>query len=139
MTEGKSRDASKQSAHLRMGERGEDLAAAYLREKGWEIETRNYTTDHGEIDIVARRAVREGTLIAFVEVKSRKSSEVNAPELSVTARKRRTITGVARRYAAQFERRDTGYRFDVITVDMSEDPPAIHHFEGAFDSQGNPY
>ncbi|KQM63469.1 hypothetical protein ASE75_11985 [Sphingomonas sp. Leaf17] len=49
------------------GRRGERLAGWWLRLKGWQILDRRVRTRAGEVDIVARR----GSLIAFVEVKTR--------------------------------------------------------------------
>lgn len=123
------------------GAYGEELAAQYLRKKGWEILERNYKTKYGEIDIIVQTPIEngQGTLVAFVEVKSRTTTTENPPELSVTAQKRRTIVRVARFYADHHIQPRTGYRFDVIAVDFSKDPPELHHFEGAFDALGNPY
>ena len=50
-----------------VGVKGEDLAAAILEEKGYDILTRNYVTKAGEIDIIAKR---DDTVI-FCEVKTR--------------------------------------------------------------------
>lgn len=134
-------DGSSSSPHLKLGQRGEELAARHLREKGWEIADRNFRIERGEIDIVARREIEDGTatMVAFVEVKSRQSGDQTAPELSVTASKRRTIAHVGRVYAARHGGGRTGYRFDVIGIDFGNDPPKIRHFEGAFDASGNPY
>jgi putative endonuclease len=52
------------------GRRGERLAAWWLRLKGWRILDRRVRTPAGEVDLVARR----GTLIAFVEVKMRRTA-----------------------------------------------------------------
>ncbi len=121
------------------GDQGEELAAAYLEAAGWSIEARNFRTELGEIDIIASREVPGGVLVAVVEVKSRTETSRLSPELSVTASKRRRIIRVARLYEAHFEDPRRGYRFDVIGVDLGTDPPEIQHFEGAFDSRGNPY
>ncbi|WP_028967043.1 YraN family protein [Sphingomonas phyllosphaerae] len=51
------------------GRRGERLAAWWLRLKGWQILDRRVRTPAGEVDLVARR----GALVAFVEVKARRS------------------------------------------------------------------
>lgn len=127
--------------HLRRGRRGERIAADYLRDKGWSIEAMNFETKHGELDIVARRPVRrpEGHLVAFVEVKTRSSPGAMGPELAVTARKRSIITSMAEIYVQRYDRANTGYRFDVIGVDLSEESPTIDHFEAAFDVRGNPF
>lgn len=123
------------------GALGEELAAQYLSRQGWEILERNFESKYGEIDIIAQQQLEagQGALVAFVEVKSRRSTAQNPPELSVTAQKRRTIVRVARFYADRNIRPRTGYRFDVIAVDFSKEPPNIDHFEGAFDASGNPY
>ncbi len=127
--------------HLEVGRRGEDMAVAYLREKGWRIEDRNFETKYGEIDIIAERSVdgESGRLVAFVEVKTRSSSGAAAPHLAVTADKRRKLVRMGRTYADWHGRSNTGYRFDVIGIDLSEDPPKLQHFEGAFDFRGRPY
>ncbi|MEH3122328.1 MAG: YraN family protein [Sphingomonas phyllosphaerae] len=51
------------------GRRGERLAAWWLRLKGWQILDRRVRTPAGEVDLVARR----GALVAFVEVKTRRT------------------------------------------------------------------
>ena len=51
------------------GRKGERLAAWWLRLKGWTILDRRVRTPAGEVDLVAQR----GALIAFVEVKARRT------------------------------------------------------------------
>ena len=51
------------------GRDGEKRAALWLRAKGWSILAQRVKTPLGEIDLIAKR----GKLIAFVEVKWRKS------------------------------------------------------------------
>jgi putative endonuclease len=52
------------------GRRGERIAGWWLRLKGWRILDRRVRTPAGEVDLIARK----GSLVAFVEVKSRASS-----------------------------------------------------------------
>ena len=52
------------------GRRAERLAGWWLRLKGWSILDRRVRTPAGEVDLVARR----GALVAFVEVKSRRTA-----------------------------------------------------------------
>jgi putative endonuclease len=52
------------------GRDGEARAAWFLRAKGWRILDQRVRTPAGEVDLVARR----GKLVAFVEVKTRKTS-----------------------------------------------------------------
>ena len=53
------------------GRKGESWAAWWLRLQGWNILDRRVKTPRGEIDLVARR----GRLVAFIEVKRRKTVE----------------------------------------------------------------
>ena len=68
----------------RRGDMGEDFAAKYLEDKGYEIIERNFNTRLGEIDIVAK----DGRYIAFIEVKSRKSIDDAAYAISDVSKKR---------------------------------------------------
>ena len=51
-----------------IGRTGEDIACTYLKGNGYIVLKRNYRAARGEIDIVAKK----GSLLAFVEVKTRK-------------------------------------------------------------------
>ena len=53
------------------GREGETRAALWLTAKGWRILAKRVKTPRGEIDLIARR----GTLVAFIEVKWRRSRE----------------------------------------------------------------
>ena len=81
----------------RRGDMGEDFAAKYLEEKGYEIIERNFNTRLGEIDIVAK----DGTYIAFIEVKSRAEDCLYAPREAVTRSKQRKICKAAMLYKLQ--------------------------------------
>ena len=52
------------------GRDGEQRAAWFLRAKGWRILDSRVRTPAGEVDLVAKR----GNLVAFVEVKTRKTA-----------------------------------------------------------------
>jgi putative endonuclease len=53
-----------------LGRYGEELAAEHLQGCGFTVLARNVRTRQGEIDLIARR----GSLLAFVEVKTRRVS-----------------------------------------------------------------
>lgn len=82
------------AVHLLRGMRGEDLAAAYLQERGYEIQHRNWRTGFYEIDIIATRERK----IHFVEVKTRHSLAFGHPEEQVTRKKFRNLQKAAERY-----------------------------------------
>ena len=111
-----------------LGRIGESLAASYLIGCGWEIVDRNVRYREGEIDLVASR---DGVL-AFVEVKTRRSAAFGSPAEAVTRRKQRTIRIVASRYLAERRPRARSVRFDVMDIARDQGGFVITHLEGAF-------
>ena len=73
--------------HLDTGKQGEDKAAEFLADKGYEIVVRNYRYRHAEIDIIAKK----NKILAFVEVKTRTNLSYGMPEEFVDVTKRRLI------------------------------------------------
>ena len=74
------------SDKISKGKYGEQLAAEFLSENGYEIIERNYRYKHAEIDIIAR----QGEALIFVEVKLRSVKLLVCPKnLLGTKRKRR--------------------------------------------------
>lgn len=61
----------------RFGQVAETVAVWYLRAKGYRIVARRFRCRAGEIDIVARR----GRLLAFIEVKARRTAGAAADAL----------------------------------------------------------
>lgn len=111
-----------------LGYRGESYAAEYLTRKGYEILDRNYSCKQGEIDIVAKK---DG-LIAFVEVKSRKTLSPDfLPKASVTAAKQARIIAAAKEYIAAKEL-DAVFVFDVAEVVGHEGKIYVNLIEDAF-------
>ena len=111
-----------------MGDRGENLAARYLRNRGYKIIVRNYRCELGEIDIVAR----DGNTLVFVEVKSRAYDEP-APEDQVNAAKQHQITKAAKLYLSRYGLPQPPARFDVVAVLWpSGRDPIIRHTPHAF-------
>ncbi len=72
----RSRFSPSKPAHLRLGARGEKLAARYLRRHGFKVLYRNFRGRHGgEIDLVCR----ERDTLVFVEVKTRTREDFGRP------------------------------------------------------------
>lgn len=115
------------AAHNEFGQQGEELAAQYLRKKGYEILDRNWRSGHKEIDLV----MRKDDTIVFVEVKARANTNYGKPEDAVDARKMRLLILAADAYLRCYKW-DLAVRFDVITITGSVDRPYIRHFEQAF-------
>jgi len=102
----------RRSAHLRLGQRGERLAASLLRELGLEVLLRNYSCPAGEIDIVAR----DGEVLCFVEVKTRRRVGRARPAAAVGTAKRKRIARTARRYLHDLSTPDLLHRFDIVEI-----------------------
>ncbi|TDP75673.1 YraN family protein [Bradymonas sediminis] len=121
-----------------VGFRGEDIAADFMVEQGWDVVARNYQLNIGEIDLVVRRSEevygrREDTL-AIVEVKTKRDRRGPPPEASVTHAKRKRLVRLACVFMERQKIRRVNIRFDVIAVDLSTEEPTITHFPGAFDA-----
>lgn len=114
-----------------LGVWGEDLAAAFLQDKGYEQVARNYRCRYGEIDLI----VHNRKYLVFVEVKLRKSADFAAAAEYVDERKQAKL-----RTTAEFWLMDNATelqpRFDVIEIyapyGMKTKFPQFYHWEDAF-------
>ncbi|HYW70513.1 MAG TPA: YraN family protein [Pyrinomonadaceae bacterium] len=108
--------------HFELGARGEALAIEHLERAGYRIVAANFslpigrnTRDvivHAEIDVIAY----DGPTLCFIEVKTRASDEIAAPQTNVDLRKRRQIARAARSYRRLLGLIDSPFRYDVVTV-----------------------
>ena len=113
-----------------LGDRGENMAARYLRNLGYKIIVRNFRCNLGEIDIVAR----DGKTLVFVEVKTRALDEP-APEDQVNGFKQHQLTKAAKFYLSRYGIPQPPARFDVVAVVWPEGrDPQIRHTPHAFEA-----
>lgn len=111
-----------------LGAAGEDAAARWYESSGYEVVARNWRCAEGELDLVV---LRRGVL-AFCEVKTRRSERFGAPIEAVTSTKAHRIRHLAARFLREHAHHGQ-LRFDVAGVratpagDMSVDV-----VEGAF-------
>jgi putative endonuclease len=114
-----------------LSKEGEQLAADFLEEKGFEIIERNYRYGHGEIDIIALDPKDNFTV--FVEVKTRQNLYFGEPEYAITKKKQQQVKKVAELYLYDKEIEQIDCRFDVVTILLEdEDKPVINYYENAF-------
>lgn len=113
------------SRNQRVGRWGEQAAADYLAQRGYEILGHNIRTPYGEIDLLARR---EGIAV-FVEVKSRTSRWLGPPEIAVNHAKLSHMIACAQHYAQQ--NAIEHWQIDVIAVLKVEGETHVTHFENA--------
>jgi len=112
-----------------LGDKGEDIAARFLRKKGYRIIKRNYKTPSGEIDIIAR----DGDAVVFVEVKTRKGKLFGKPEEAVDRRKQKKIINTAFQFLIGMEEIPPA-RFDIVSIFIRGREKEIDHIENAFES-----
>lgn len=129
-TAGASSESSMGRSNL-LGAWGEALAAEYLRKKKYQIVACGYRCRFGEIDLI----VKNKKILAFVEVKLRKSDRFASAMEYVDRRKQDRLRMTASLYLSQNET-DLQPRFDVIEIyapnGMDTPNPEIIHLEDAF-------
>lgn len=119
------------SYQQKIGRWGENIAAAYLEEKGYSIIGRNYSTREGEIDLIALIEDRGEDILVFVEVKTRTNQKLGYPEESFTDKKWKRMMRTIERYLDQKTDFEGGWQVDLIAIQRLRDdhPPDIRHFE----------
>lgn len=103
-----------------VGALGEDAAARYLEQEGYEIVERNWRCSVGEVDIVARGDDPRQAIL--VEVKARRVPRVDAhvaPELAVGPKKRAKYRTLALMYLS-LNAEVSAVRFDVVGVGVTD-------------------
>jgi len=100
-----------------LGAKGEEIAARYLKKKGYRIIERNFRTRIGEIDIIAEHD-RE---LVFIEVKTRTDVLFGSPFESVTPQKQKQLSKVALDYMNKMDCHDLPARFDVVGIEIREE------------------
>lgn len=94
------------------GKSWEDVACAYLQERGLLLVEANFRCKLGEIDLI----MRDGATLVFVEVRQRAAgSQVGAAE-SISPAKIRKLLRAAQTYLQQLSRLPP-CRMDVIAID----------------------
>lgn len=117
-------------ATKRTGAYGEQVAVAYLRQKGYTVTATNWRCKHGELDIVAQA----GEMLVFVEVKTRRASDPSQAFLSLTPHKRQRLIASAYSYIDDQRYDNPSWRIDVIGVALpTSGQPVIEHVEDALD------
>lgn len=98
-----------------IGALGEEKARELLKRKGYKIFAENVRTRLGEIDLVARH---KGFTV-FVEVKTRVTSSLGPPYISVTRLKQRHMVICALSYLRRYNLMDSKWRIDVVSVKLN--------------------
>ncbi|MDO5718038.1 MAG: YraN family protein [Tissierellia bacterium] len=111
---------------LNKGRIGEDMAAEYIEKIGMKIIDRNFRLPIGEIDIIAM----DGDIIAFIEVKSRKTDKYGTPSEFVDLKKQKRILNTAEIYMKNNSLTELQPRFDICEIYSGKSE--INYIENAF-------
>ncbi|MCC6187805.1 MAG: YraN family protein [Anaerolineales bacterium] len=104
-------------ARVRLGQRGELLAAERLAALGYQIVERNYRCPYGELDLITR----QGETWVFVEVRTRQGERFGTPEESFTPRKRAHLIAAAQHYLQLQALEEVSWRIDAVAVALGAD------------------
>jgi putative endonuclease len=119
-----------------LGERGETAACGFLKDHGYEILEKNYKCKLGEIDVIARRQGR----LAFIEIKTRTSTQFGTPQEAVDFRKQEKIFKVAQWYLKERKSLKSPVAFDVVAILWKEgQSPEIRLIADAFEKESKSY
>ncbi len=113
--------------HHKLGRAGELLAIQFLKNNGYKILEVNWRDKHKEIDIIAL----DKDQVVFVEVKTRKNTYFGSPVEAVNMQKQKHIIDAAEEYIDN-NSIELEARFDIISIIMDKDKPAINHIKEAF-------
>ncbi|MEY2927527.1 MAG: hypothetical protein RL367_2004 [Pseudomonadota bacterium] len=102
-------EATRKAAESR-GRWGERRAAWWLRAKGWRILGERVKSPVGEIDLIARK----GSLIAFVEVKTRATAR--ELDFAIDEYRLRRVAAATNALAATYMKPGDDIRIDVILI-----------------------
>jgi putative endonuclease len=114
--------------NVKKGHDGETKGAEYLVNNGYQIVERNFRTNIGEIDIIAK----QDDFLVFVEVKTWNAYSFENIEYALNRKKIRRIMAVSKYFLLNYpEYTDSLIRYDLIF--LSPDGVILKHLEGAFE------
>ena len=115
------------------GKRGENEAWEFLKSKGYDLITKNYDCNLGEIDLI----VRQVDTLVFVEVKMKTGDKFGLPEDMINCGKLSQIRRVAEAYLyfnPEMRKRYLKYRFDAVCIVENDTGEVlrINHYENIY-------
>lgn len=120
---------SHRNRRIALGHRGEDWAAEWYVDNGYEIVARNWRCAEGEIDILCTQVNPPGCVTLIIcEVKAWTSNTCGHPLEAVTPAKQQRLRRLATAYLRSQDVYYDHIRFDVVAVTGQ----ALHVVESAF-------
>lgn len=114
------------SRRTQLGWRGEGVARRWLEQRGFAFLAERFRTRQGEIDLV----MKDGDLIVFVEVKTRRSRTFGAPEESVNDRKLERLAQAGAAFLQERKLDAHPVRFDLVVLEQRGKEWSVRHIPG---------
>jgi len=112
-----------------LGEKGEEMAAEYLKAQGYEVICKNIRHGKGELDLICM----DNQDLVIVEVKTVRDTGFGPGEQRISKKKQREIIRTTYAYLDKHPvTPDKGVRFDVVIVNLMKHPAEVLHYKGAF-------
>jgi len=110
------------------GDEAEALAVEFFKKMGYVILKRNFHYGQiAEIDIVAK----DKEYLVFIEVKSGNTKYVNSLLEMITPQKQKKLRTAAKAYLQINKIENIPCRFDVLTIDFTNEQPVYEHIVNA--------
>lgn len=111
-----------------LGKYGEDLAAQYLEDRGYQILERNWRSSSGEIDLIAKQKSK----IVFIEVKTRNGTGYGHPFEAITSAKVARMRKLVAQWCQLNQVSGLEIRVDAIAVMIRSGKVALEHLKQVF-------
>ena len=113
-----------------LGNRGEALAAKYLRQRGYRVIAHNYRLGHLEIDLIATRQKK----LIFIEVKTRVKSAVGQADNMLSRKQTKNLKRALTAYCIKNRVSLDAAALDliVIEVDRQNKRATLKHYRNVF-------
>ncbi|WP_040280594.1 YraN family protein [Psychroserpens damuponensis] len=113
--------------HNDLGKKGEEIAADFLLNKGYEIIAKNYVYQKAEVDIIAKK----DDVLAVIEVKTRTSKDFGDPQQFLKPKQMQRIIKAVD-FFINDNQLDVDVRFDIIAIVLNKKGMSLEHLEDAF-------
>ena len=110
------------------GAQAEQWVAQHLQQQGMKLIAQNYRGRFGEIDLI----MQDGSVLVFIEVRSRRNADFGGAAASIDARKQQRIIRTAQQYLSSLARTPP-CRFDVVLMDDAQGHN-VQWLKNAFDA-----
>lgn len=107
------------------GKEGEEMAAKFLKDKGYQIIDQNNSTKFGELDLIATK----NNVLIFVEVKFKQTEDFGTPEEMIGQNKLNQVRRTAELYLLtnpDIEKQFDKYQIDAVCI-VEETGRISHH------------